>query len=332
MSTTVGNKFTAAKKFFLFTLMTVSAMGSKLSSCKTLRNNPGDSTEVSILNDEERSGLLRRNRDNDTLPRITCPRFPMVFHHGFMGGKRNGTFVGITDHFGKNGCKILVTEVSAVNSAEFRAVQLKSQIDRFMASNHVDKVHIIAHSQGGLDARYAISVLGLSNKVASLSTLATPHYGTILADEALENTGPIAQRALAVLINLMGRVVNSHTQEPDTIAAINSLTVKYMTETFNSLVVNAPEVIYQSWGARTGDGSGDPIKAILLNSHNTLNQRSGSNDGVVSVHSAAWGDYKGTIAADHLDLIGIQILDRRSPFDHLQFLDSLALDLVAKGL
>src|SRR6185369_6230360 len=44
------------------------------------------------------------------------------------------------------------------------------------------KVNILAHSMGGLDARFAIARLGLADRVASLTTVATPHRGTALAD------------------------------------------------------------------------------------------------------------------------------------------------------
>ncbi|MGI8745694.1 MAG: esterase/lipase family protein [Bryobacteraceae bacterium] len=45
-------------------------------------------------------------------------------------------------------------------------------------------VHIIAHSMGGLDSRYLLSkdLNGLARRVASLSTLCTPHLGTPIAD------------------------------------------------------------------------------------------------------------------------------------------------------
>ena len=44
----------------------------------------------------------------------------------------------------------------------------------------LEKVIIFAHSMGGLDARYMISVLGAGHRVASLTTIATggmPGFG-----------------------------------------------------------------------------------------------------------------------------------------------------------
>src|SRR5215510_6280544 len=49
-----------------------------------------------------------------------------------------------------------------------------------------DKVHIIAHSMGGLDARYLLCNnlygLGALDRVVSLSTISTPHRGSQVAD------------------------------------------------------------------------------------------------------------------------------------------------------
>ena len=43
------------------------------------------------------------------------------------------------------------------------------------------RVDVIAHSLGGLDARYALAKLGLASRVRSLVTVGTPHHGTPLA-------------------------------------------------------------------------------------------------------------------------------------------------------
>lgn len=45
-------------------------------------------------------------------------------------------------------------------------------------------MNIIAHSKGGLDARYAVSKLGMDTYVASLTTMNTPHRGCRFVDYA----------------------------------------------------------------------------------------------------------------------------------------------------
>lgn len=74
------------------------------------------------------------------------------------------------------------TNVEFAGTVDLRAEQLKAQVDDFLAQTGAEKVHIIAHSMGGLDARWMIVKKGMAEKVASLTTIGTPHLGTVLAD------------------------------------------------------------------------------------------------------------------------------------------------------
>jgi triacylglycerol lipase len=241
-----------------------------------------------------------------------------------------GSFKSAKQHFTAKGCKVFETEVNAVQTSEFRGKQLAAQIRQILTSSGAAKVNIIAHSQGGLDARYAIAAEGVSAQVASLSTLSTPHLGTPIADQSLQMTGPLAQSAMSVMLNFMGRTMNGQTQDPDTKAAVQSLTVEYMTKTFNAKYPNVPSVYYQSWSAITGNGTQDRMKTMMGISHSLLNSAAGPNDGVVPETSARWGTFRATLHADHLDLIGYKLLDFGG-FDHLKFLETTFIELKQKG-
>lgn len=106
---------------------------------------------------------------------------------------------------------------------------------------------------------------------------------------------------------MMGTKANSSAPDPDTMAAIKSMSVAYMESTFNSDVKDMSGVIFQSWGAQTGTGTKDKVKALLFIPNMILKSNGGMNDGVVEVESAKWGTYNGTLEADHLDLIGMQM-------------------------
>ena len=70
----------------------------------------------------------------------------------------------------------LVPVLTDPNSGiESRAALLKQNILKQLDKLKVDKAHIVSHSLSGLDMRYAISSLGLSNRIHSLTTIATPH-------------------------------------------------------------------------------------------------------------------------------------------------------------
>jgi len=61
------------------------------------------------------------------------------------------------------------------------ARDLEKQINAFLQPLKGDKVHIIAHSKGGLDAQ-ALAASAPPFKILSLVTLSTPHYGSVAAD------------------------------------------------------------------------------------------------------------------------------------------------------
>jgi triacylglycerol lipase len=70
---------------------------------------------------------------------------------------------------------------------------------------------------------------------------------------------------------------------------------------------------------------------MLALSHGLLKLRSGANDGMVPVTSTKWGQFRGVLDADHLDLVGLKLEDFKSTFNHLKFLDTLVTELSAKG-
>src|SRR5713226_501622 len=113
----------------------------------------------------------------------------IVLAHGFSGfveidlGDITITyFKGVKDHLNAVFCdlEILTPGVHPFDPTAERAGQLDSQ----MPGDGV-RAHIIGHSAGGLDARYLAAPppgLGRGNKVASITTIATPHHGSVIAD------------------------------------------------------------------------------------------------------------------------------------------------------
>src|ERR1017187_2770711 len=77
----------------------------------------------------------------------------------------------------------LFAPVSPLGSVELRAQQLAERIARKFPAG---AVHVIAHSMGGLDVRCLLaknlSGLASGGRVVSLSTIATPHHGSPVAN------------------------------------------------------------------------------------------------------------------------------------------------------
>jgi triacylglycerol lipase len=311
-----------------FVILILAAL--QLMSCRNIFFSSGDDAgQAKVLDGAQPTtgGSVARLGD--------CPKYPLVFIHGFLGGNRVGNFAGVQRHFGAKGCKALVAEVSPLNGVEFRARQFADQLNTFMALTGAVKVNIIAHSQGGLDSRYLIAKLGFADKVASLSMLSTPNRGTPLADRALRAAGgPIRGIMLNSMLNLMAGVASTGGMATnDARKAVESLTTGYINGSFNPMIQDAPGVYYQSWGARSGLGTGDQMKAVLASGALYLSQVAGENDGVVPVRSARWGEFRGVVDADHMDLIGMHMGDiLLNNFNHLRFLEELSSELAAKGL
>lgn len=176
-------------------------------------------------------------------------------------------------------------------SIEQRAAKLAQDIE---AQAHGKSVNIVAHSMGGLDARFMISQLQpASVDVKSLITVATPHHGSPFADYLLESIGP---NYLPRLYDLWQRTTG---WEP---SAFSQLTTRYMAEEFNPKTPDDPTVRYFSYGAMVKHKP--PLLSPFRHSHQVIEECEGPNDGLVSVESSKWGTYKGTLlGVNHLDLI-----------------------------
>ncbi|TDZ14336.1 Lipase 2 [Colletotrichum orbiculare MAFF 240422] len=228
------------------------------------------------------------------------PKNPIVLAHGLMGFAelRFGSYVppihywhGISDALrALAGAPAIITaSVPPSGSIEERAAKLSADI---AAKAGGRSVNIIAHSMGGLDARYMISHLKPRDvDVLSLVTVATPHRGSAFADYLLDGQGPIRLANLYGLIERAGLGTK----------AFGQLTREYMENEFNPATPDSERVRYFSYGART---STPPLLSPFRQSHRILEEVEGANDGLVSVGSSRWGDYKGTLVdVSHLDLI-----------------------------
>ena len=194
---------------------------------------------------------------------------------------------GIIDALRANGFEVISTTVPASGTIEERAAKLGADI---AAKANGKSVNIIAHSMGGLDARYMISRLKPSDvTVLSLTTIATPHRGSSFADFCFNKLGgwtPSVYKSLGSLGVSTG--------------AFKQLTTRYMNEEFNPKTPDVKGVRYFSYGATAHP----PFYSMFYEPRVIVERAEGPNDGLVSVASSKWGTYKGTLVdVTHLDLI-----------------------------
>ncbi len=267
-------------------------------------------------------------------------RYPIVLHHGFLGFNKILSidyFYRVPQLLSADGFTVRTTRVAPVNTIAYRARQLAEQIDTVLAETGAAKVNIIAHSMGGLDARYLISTLGYGDRVAALVTVSTPHRGTAIADVANRITDPSG----ALVRNALGELMAGDAADDEADAgsfdlpgAIYNLTTRFAKDEFNPANPDDDRVVYESWAGHslfTGMSGRDLIDAVLLPLYTFLRFNSGDNDGLVPVESAWHGVSRGMQGADHVDEIG-QLFGKTSRnFNYRTFYRNIALDLAARG-
>ncbi len=222
-----------------------------------------------------------------SLPKLQSP---LVLIHGLMGFSQlqagNFTlasyFPTIAEALERAGNRVLIPSLSPTKGVSERAAELRAFL---LAKSPQEPVHLIAHSMGGLDARYMISRLGMAPGVLSLTTLGTPHRGSSFADWGVSKFSWFAEpvfRSLSIPYE-----------------AFHDLTVARC-QKFNAEVLNDPNVRYFSIGGEFRSGFSTPE---WLLPHSIVLGAEGPNDGVVSLASAQHGETFEVWDGDHLSLV-----------------------------
>jgi triacylglycerol lipase len=184
------------------------------------------------------------NANNGT-KKIIPPKYPIVLVHGIVAHDRGGiiNFWGrIPDQLQENGVKVFLGNTDSWGDYESNAQILEATIEKILQETKSEKVNIIAHSKGGIDSRYFIWKYGYGDRVASLTTISTPHHGAELADLIYKQKiihSHIARKALNIFGKLYGDI------NPDIFNLNHQLTTEYMNE-FNKNVQMDDRVYYQS--------------------------------------------------------------------------------------
>ncbi len=204
---------------------------------------------------------------------------------------RNHYFRGIRSYLISKGFQVFHSRVSWGGPLIKRAQDLRDVIFRVTDNfRRWDRVHIIGHSMGGLDARVMIYRFRLHKHIASLTTIGTPHWGSSYADWGLRRLGALIWVSAVVGLDIRG---------------FRYLTTKACAELNKRLrdFESNNGVIY-----RTVAGY-EPYERIfppLKFSYRIIQRFEGKNDGLVSINSATWKDEYliETVPFDHLNQIG----------------------------
>ena len=259
-------------------------------------------------------------------------KYPVVMVHGifFRDWQFFNYWGRIPKELKRNGANVYYGNQQSSLSIAASAAELKQEILRILQESGAQKVNIVAHSKGGLDSRYAISKLGLADKVASLTTINTPHRGCEFADALLNSLPKKLIHFVADKYNRLFHKLGDAT--PDFLAGVQDLTASACVR-FNEEVKDSELVYYQSVMSKMSCASsaGFPLNLGYLLSK----KYEGANDGLVSVSSAQWGEYLGLISVkrqgvSHGDMIDLMRRNIKG-FDVSEFYVKLFEELRNKG-
>jgi triacylglycerol lipase len=189
------------------------------------------------------------------------------------------------------GFSVYHSRVSWAGSLERRASDLRANLLRITEGfSKWPRVHIIAHSMGGLDARWMIYRFHTEERVASLTTIGTPHHGTAYADWGLRRFDRIIGPLRYAGINIEG---------------LRDLT-REVCRRRNAVMQDFEDHCGVRYQTVAGAQSIERIFAPMRFSYRIIQREEGENDGLVPVRSAEWkeGRVMGRMDADHLNQIG----------------------------
>ena len=278
--------------------------------------------------------LKKAERNNLRKESEVCnTKYPVVLVHGIFF--RDWLFLKywgrISNELERNGAVIYYGNQGSSNSVAVSASELKTNIMKIIKETGCEKVNIIAHSKGGLDARYAISKLGLSEYVSSLTTINTPHRGCKYVDFLLDKIPESIKSFVALKYNNAFKKLGD--KNPDFLGGVNDLTAKSCKQ-FNDEIKNVDSIMYQSVASKMKNvfSAGFPLNLGYL----FAKHFDGENDGLVSVSSAKWGNFLGVLTAKNRGISHGDIIDLTRQniegFDVCEFYVNLVNGLKEKGM
>jgi triacylglycerol lipase len=218
-------------------------------------------------------------------------KYPLVLVHGAVFREKSlgvNYWSRIPRYLERAGVAVYFSGTEAWATIKANGEILKQTVLNILEETGAEKVNIFAFSRGGLEARYMISCLGMESKVASLTTMSSPHRGAKIMDILLKFPQWVF-RFFAFFENPWGRLLGD--RNPDFVTSCRELGRAWCSE-FNRECPDMKGIYYQSYATQLRFFFGDPIfffTWLLLRIYD------GPNDGLCSVESAKWGNFRGVI-------------------------------------
>jgi len=264
-------------------------------------------------------------------------KYPVVLAHGMGAQAKIVNIVdywwGIEDALEDEGADVYITSVNGMDSTANKAQSFKRQFLDILAISGKSKANIVGHSHGTIYTRYAITNLGLSSKVASYTGLSGPHRGSSVADTIFNIVPNQGWALVGATLDIVYTFVFGD-KNPNSLENGLEMTRPYMQNVFNKNCPDVSGLYYQSYTSKIKYVSNSLILEVpwLIALY-----YEGENDGLVSVTSAKWGNFRGVIegawwagGVDHLNIVN-QFFGVTPGFDAPQFYVDMISDLKNKG-
>lgn len=249
-------------------------------------------------------------------------KYPVVLVHGFIGfdnilGVVN-YFYDIPGNLRNEGATVYIASVNPSQTTEFRGEELIQQLKQWAAKDGVSKFNLIGHSHGGPTVRYAAGTV--PTMVASVSTVAGTHFGTVVADDlGPQVSGDKTLNGLATAgLKLISWLTGNKTTDSTNLAAALSSLSTAGAATFNAKFPAGAPTTACGTGPEVASVAGNSIRfysfsgtAVKTNAWDVSDLilagtapyfKGEANDGLVSRCSSHWGKVvKDNYAWNHLD-------------------------------
>ena len=238
-------------------------------------------------------------------------KYPIILVHGLMV-----RHMWISRAFGKiprvlreEGHDVFVATHDGYGSIETNALQLYEYIGKVLEKTRAERVHLIAHSKGGLDIKYMLKTYGLTEKIASITTLSTPHNGSLVASH-IWKLPMWVKKIINFFINTFYRIIGD--KHPNALKACDQL--RYSEISVDEMPEYLEGIYCQSYSATLKRCRDSLVMAIPHRIHKKYGNI--ANDGMVSHESAKFGNYRGDmldISLSHGQMVDFASKRRQKP-------------------
>ena len=266
--------------------------------------------------------------------------YPLLMVHGmgFRDRKHLNYWGRIPVKLMRNGARVFYGGQDSAGSAEDNAVKLAGSLENVLKATGADKVNIIAHSKGGLEARLLAS-RGYADRIASISTINTPHNGSVTVDRLMRLPRPLIRLA-ARLTDLWMKLLGD--ESPDALSCFE-LFMTAAAERFNAENPVPEGVLCQSFAFKMKNARGD---LTMMIPYLVVRHFEGDNDGLLPERAVRWAQFRGVYTSvsgrgishpDQVDIRRMRFSRRQPTNDHeiadiTDFYIRLVSELKSKGL